>query len=696
MAPSKNSLSQIKTLAPPLVVFSFVSNLTVLISPIFMMQVLDRVVPSGNISTLLLLLVLALAALALNAVVDYCRDTSLVRTAIWVEETCTPLALSQFSATSNDRLNHAVTVRNFLKGPAAVTALSIPWIPLFLFALYLIHPAFLGLVFVVTAIGWLIGKLAYYLNSDSEKSAYQLQAEGNEILTEISSHIKNAELPTITNNLGQRFLGLQDQRHIYERETISVDKIQSALTTFVKMATQICALALGAYLVVLQELTAGGMIGASIITAKTIGTLEGSIGCLSEIKNTRASLAYLIDSQNASPRHETEVEGFEGMLRAEGLIYPRGAGALPRLDRISFAIEKGECVAIVGDSGSGKTTLLHALAGLDPAPIGAVFLDETDLRSMGMVMRQKLIGFLPQQSRLLNGTLAENISSFAPDMDDTSIVRAARIAGVHGLISALPKGYDTNIGAEPFLLSAGQTQRVALARAIYARPKYLFLDEPNALLDSDGERQLCSALARLKDSGTTVVMVLHRSGIMGLADKIVVMDNGRMNDFGKRSDVLARMNGNKRMVTLPANLAALQDLSDWLSGQFDRSTDTEMKQKAILVASEMFNAAVMSGEKNAKRDLNIHFRFSENGSCDLVLTENCVSPLPKSMKKIKAVVDSPTANMMALEPHELAIAMVLQVADRFEMDAKNGQSTYMAAIGATKQENAASANTTLQ
>jgi ABC-type sulfate/molybdate transport systems ATPase subunit len=323
-------------------------------------------------------------------------------------------------------------------------------------------------------------------------------------------------------------------------------------------------------------------------------------------------------------------------------------------------------------------------------------MDETELRSMGPKMRHKLIGFLPQQARMIDGTLAENISSFDPERTDGEIVRAARIAGVHGLISALPAGYETDIGVEPFVLSAGQTQRVALARAIYARPKYLFLDEPNALLDGPGESQLCSSLARLKDAKTTIVMVLHRSGVMGLADQVMHLDNGRVSDYGPRSEVLGRMNGNKRQLELPANLAALQDLSDWISAQFDRSTDTNLKQKAILVASEMFNAAVMSGTQDNKRKIKIHFRFNELGNCDLVLTENSISKLIDSLPAIREVVENPNADMLALKPQELAIAMVLQVSDRFQINASQGQSAFVAALDASTSQASLPTNANLQ
>lgn len=382
----------------------------------------------------------------------------------------------------------------------------------------------------------------------------------------------------------------------------------------------------------------------------------------------------------------TEMTELSGRLTAQGLIYPRGGGAPPRLDRVSIELLPGECLAIVGDSGSGKTTLLHALCGIDPAPIGSVFLDESEARTLGPETIAQHIGYLPQQARLVKGTLAENISCFAENPSDVKIVNAARTAGVHGLISALPQAYQTDLGDAPYVLSAGQKQRVALARSIYQNPKYLFLDEPNALLDAVGERQLCDTLAVLKSRGTTIVMVLHRSGIMGLADKVLMMDQGRMADYGPRAEVLGRMSNGKQRLKIPLNAASVQDLNDWIVAQFSRHSDREFCAKATMVGTELFNAACLNGAQDEQRDGIFTFRFIKEHLCELVLREERHSAAAEKMPKIRSLVEHPEVSMVDLPSDEIALAVVAQMADALQVQNIDDASLFSAVLSSDKSQ----------
>jgi len=568
-----------------------------------MMQVLDRVVPSANLNTLLLLLCLAVAAVLTHALIEMYRDIAFDKSARWVEKIGAQKALSTPTTDREMIIKNVGICSTFFRSSQAATALNIPWIPVFLITLTLIHPLFTFLVIGVVLSMFLLKTITQILMEDVQKNAHFTASQENETLQDAHDITLISGMRAIAENLGQLYFRLQSKRHNYEDQSTLVKTAQTSGLVFFRTVTQSLALSLGAYLVVKGSLTAGGMIGASIITAKTVSTIETCINSITHIKDSYRAYKSLEQEMGRISAPQTEVISLKGDLKCDGLTHPRGGGAPPRLDRVSLQLETGECLAIIGDSGSGKTTLLHALSGIDPCPIGSVFLDESEIKTLGPQTVQNTVGYLPQQARIIKGTIAQNISCFQHAPDDEKIIDAAKLAGVHGLISALPQAYDTEMGTQSYLLSAGQKQRVALARSIFQEPQYLFLDEPNALLDAVGERQLCDTLAILKKRGTTIIMVLHRSGIIGLADKVLLLDQGRMADFGSRSEVLARMNDGKQRITLPLQAASLLDLTDWIVAQFVRHSDKEFCQNAVMVANEMFNVANINGPQDKKRQV---------------------------------------------------------------------------------------------
>lgn len=662
-----NPLTQIKRLLLPLVLFSLITNLAVLVSPIYMMQVLDRVVPSGNLNTLALLLLVALGAIATHAIVEFFRDICLMRLARWIEAVGARAALRSEGRERQDAITNVGELAAAFKGGLAVTALNMPWVPVFLFALVLIHPMFLILIVGIVGATWGLSRACTFLTADAQGQAASISRNEMSTLQDATDPVLVAGIRAILENLTRRFFNLQHQRHQFEEQATRTKTLQTAASGFLRTSAQILSLTLGAFLVVQGDLTAGGMIGASIITVKTIGTIEASLTSLDGLKSAFAAYRNLGTQLTTESHVPTEMADLSGKLTAQGLIFPRGGGAPPRLDRVSVDLLPGECLAIVGDSGSGKTTLLHALCGIDPAPIGSVFLDESEARTLGPETIAHHIGYLPQQARLVKGTLAQNISCFEENPPDEKIVEAARTAGVHGLISALPQAYETDMGTAPYLLSAGQKQRVALARSIYQSPRYLFLDEPNALLDAVGERQLCDTLAVLKTRGTTIVIVLHRSGIMGLADKVLMVDQGRMADYGARAEVLGRMSNGKQRLKIPLNAASVQDLNDWIVAQFSRHSDREFCVKAAMVGTELFNAACLNGSQDEQREGIFTFRFIKEHLCELVLREERHSVAAQKMPKIKSLVEHPEVSMVDLPSDEIALAVVAQMADTLQV-----------------------------
>ncbi len=673
------SLSKLRVLIAPLLLFSFVTNVAILVSPIFMMQVLDRVVPSGNLSTLLLLLVVALAALSLNSIVEIGRDLSLKRVARWAEALCTGPILQQPAQKQTELLHHLTIMRGFFTSGSATAILNMFWVPMFLGALALIHVNYVILVAVLLGAILLVQFARDSATKNQTDAANSLRATERQSI-KMLERLGEINTPAhIRKNLAARLLDIQIRRQACEAAEEVPTLASNGAMTALRMSAQLLALSIGAYLVSQGALSAGAMIAASLIASKTITTAEQSVSAVKdwpEIKNALSELQNL-PSESAQ---QMEIAELSGALKCERLIYPRGGGAPPRLDRISFELPPASCLAIIGDAGSGKTTLLHALAGLDPAPIGSVLLDQTDIRHLGSDSHQNHVGYMPQLGGLLPGTVAENIAGFATKIDDDAVIAAAKKAKVHGLISALPNGYQTDIGAQPHLLTAGQKQHVSLATAFYGQPKYIFLDEPNALLDKNGERAMCEAIAAIKEEGVTVVMVMHRAGAIGLADHILVLERGCVSDFGPRAQVLGRQSDGRRLTRLPLRKTSLQDLSDWVNGQFTRSDDAEFAAKTASLATEMFLAASLNGPQDKPREVEVQFKFIDDRNCEIVLVEQGQTTADKLLRQVKSEMGSGEDDFNILGEKAMPLFLATKLADRIDIRNANNLAQFSARI----------------
>ena len=674
---------RLKTLVLPLLSVSFISNIAVLVSPIFMMQVLDRVLVSGNFATLLMLLLVAMGAYFAQVIAEFVRDATLSRVSRWVEGTATPIALKAAPDQRGDRVADVGRAADFFRSQLAVTALNIPWLPLFLATAIVIHPLFLALILGLVAAMVGLKYCADLLAGDQRIAAQKISLAEHQTLGFAMEMTSGFGIRAVGQNLFEKFYQLQSKRQAIQDETTSIEALKTSLLGFLRSATQVLALSLGAYLVVQGNLTAGGMIAASIIVSKTVVTLESSLGNISDIRLALASIKALQSAAADAPQNLTEVPELSGQLKVDNLVFPRGGGLPPRLDRISFDLAPGECLAIIGTSGSGKTSLMNSLCGIEHCPIGTVFLDETEIRSLSPDALTRYIGYLPQRADLLDGTISQNISCFAIDPDDEQIIHCAKIAGVHGLISSLPQSYDTDIAQFPFLLSAGQQQRIALARALYFNPRYLFLDEPNALLDADGERQLCDTLARLKEAGITIVMILHRAGIMGLADKVMRLDSGKIADYGNRAEVLQRISAGRQRIELPLNAQSMQDLHDWISAQFARSSDEKFRDKAVMVGTELFNVAGQNRASKENSKVVFTFKFCGDTECEITLIDPDAADMGRKINKMKSVIAHPEIDMLNLPPDEIGLAVVMQMVDDFKIEKLKDNAIYKTVLSNT-------------
>ncbi|MEO0922399.1 MAG: ATP-binding cassette domain-containing protein [Pseudomonadota bacterium] len=687
MRPSE-TIGKLRSLAAPLVMFSFVTNLSVLVSPLFMMHVLDRVIPSNNINTLILLILLALLALAATALVEFFRDQALGHISAWVEKN---LAQNLFRQTSQksfaEPLRDIASWRDFLTGNAS-SVLDIPWIPLFLVALFLIHPAFLGLVLGVVVLFLGLGWLSDQTSEKSAQAETATRKGGIAALANLETIGPSGSLMSVSENLQEQYLSSLNHAAPHANKARKMQNLFGSLNRLVRATMQIGSLSLGAYLVTIGQLSAGGMIGASILLGKAAGIIEGTLRLIRQRKPLLESLQRLEETVAEGGQVRTEIADLSGAIKAVEITFPKGGGLAPRIDRISFAMKPGECIAIMGDSGSGKSTLIEALSGIAPAPIGNCFLDETDIRTLDKETQSAAIGYVPQAGHIFPGTIAQNIARFSSVPDDAKVLAAARKAGIHGLISALPEAYESDLSKFPYLLSAGQKQRLAFARAIYSEPKYLFMDEPNALLDHQGERQMADAIYRLKAAGTTIVMSAHRLGIVNLADRIIILENGRIADIGPRAEIMSRVANGHRRIRVPVSGGAIQDLTDWVNRQFVREGDDTFKLQASTVASELYQFARKNGPISPDRLLSFEFKFIDDITCAITLSEQRESPVEAKIHKVKKIVEMSAPDYEKLRGDEQSLATVMKLASVFEHRCEEDFSAFHARITHTNPQEA--------
>jgi len=531
--------------------FSFFINTLMLVPSLYMMQVYDRVLNSRNVMTLLMLSLITLGLYALLGGLEWVRSQLLVRSSVQLD---TKLNDRVFGATFEATLRGAggnpaqalsdvTNIRQFLTGNGLFSFFDAPWAPIYLLVITFLHP-WLGAfslvgALILIALTWLTEKL-------TQKPLAEANTVGMQASSFASNNLKNAEvieamgmLPAIRERWTTKHrisLGLQ-QMASERAGTIG------ALTRFFRLAQQSLILGLGAFLVIEGELSPGGMIAASILMGRVLAPVEQAIGVWKNLISVRSAYGRLQSLLQAIP------------VQQDGMSLPRPLGALCLenvaaaapgsqtiiLRGINAQIAAGEVVGIIGPSASGKSTLSRLLVGVWPTSAGKVRLDGADIFTWNKAEIGPHIGYLPQDVELFEGSIAENIARFA-EVDADKVVRAAQRAGIHEMILRFPKGYDTPIGLAGGLLSGGQRQRIGLARAMYGDPVLIVLDEPNSNLDDLGEQALVQAVLDLKAHGSTVVLVTHRTNIVGVVDKLMVLRDGQLQLWGPRNEVLATLN----------------------------------------------------------------------------------------------------------------------------------------------------------
>lgn len=533
-----------------LFVFTFVVNVLLLVQPLYMLQVYDRVLASASVETLLYISLIAAVALGLLGIIDAIRAMICGRMAARLETEIGADALlgamqgPRASIGDVQPLRDVATVRGFLAGRSLLALLDLPFAPFFIAIMYLIHPN----LFWLTVCGAVVIVLLAFANqfattnaaADASRSSLAAMLSAQSFVRNVESLKAMGMMPNILSIWGRdegQALNAQDRLN-------RTNAIYAGLSRTLRMGLQIAILGYGGYLVLAGDMTAGMIFAASLIAGRALQPMDQVIGGWKGFVDTRKAWTRLSDLLQSTPADKppTDLPDPVGNVTLENVLVfpPHGAGTDPLIKRVSAQITAGECVAVIGPSGAGKSTLMRTIIGALEVSSGTVRVDGADIRHWDRDRLGRHIGYLAQDVELLPGTVAQNISRFDPGAADRAIVEAASKAQVHDLVQRLPKGYDTLIGPAGLQLSGGQRQRIGLARAFFGSPRILILDEPNANLDAEGDLALERALLVAREDKVTVLIVTQRRAIAERAQKVMILRDGTLEDFGSRPEVYAR------------------------------------------------------------------------------------------------------------------------------------------------------------
>jgi ATP-binding cassette, subfamily C, bacterial len=535
-------------------IFTMVSNLLVLAIPLYLFQISDRVLTSRSIDTLVMLTIVIVGAVLLQAVIDALRRFILMRTGVEVAVRLgSPIlsAAARAALHSNGReyqtLADLQQLRSFLVSATLLAFLDAPYVPIFIGLIFLIHPH-LGMIVSGTAVLLLVIAM---LNQRMTSGPF---GEANKHLSKANLHLDSMSRNSqIINALAM----IPEAVQIWGKDTAASLRAQikaqdrniamASLSKAVRLLTQVGILGWGAFLALEGQITGGMLIAASIIAGRALAPVEGAIEGWNQFLLSRSAYDRIQNLLRSSPLNfeRLRLPKPEGRLDVERLLYVPNGTKRVVLNGISFSLSPGDSLAIIGNSGAGKTTLGKMLVGSILPTSGNVRLDLMDLRNWDPRQFGENIGYLPQDVQLFPATIKENIARMRSDASDDDIFRAAELADVHEMISSLAQGYETIIASDGAPLSGGQKQRIGLARAFFGNPKLVVLDEPNSNLDGAGDEALVRALAHAKESNITTITITQKPSILKQVDKIMLLANGTVSMFGKRTEVLAAL-GNQR------------------------------------------------------------------------------------------------------------------------------------------------------
>ncbi len=530
-------------------IFSLAINLLYLAGPLYMLQVYDRVISSASEVTLVMLTIALLMAFMALAGLDAVRARVLTRASIRLDRRIAARIMTaiidrsgSFGSARSQLLRDFDTFRQFITGAGIHAIFDLPWAPIYIAVIFMLHPALGAFALGCSMVLILMALLNEWMVKQplSESGA---AASRNYGFTEMS--LRNTEVVRamgMTDGLLRRWS--RDRDRMLERQVLASDRAAGMQSTirFLRLSMQSVILGLGAYLVIERVATGGAMFAASLLLGRALQPVEQIVGSWRNLVSARGAFLRVRDLLAASP---VRASGLSlprplGQLAVEGLSFVPPVSSKPILRGVGFGVEPGEVLGVIGPSGAGKSTLARHLVGVLTPSAGAVRLDGADVCVWARSTLGRHVGYLPQDIELFSDTIAANISRFQVG-EDNAVIAAARMADVHEMILRLPNGYDTEVGEGGAILSGGYRQRIALARAVYGNPSLVVLDEPSSNLDADGDAALTDCIIQLKEQGTTVVIVSHRPSTIGVVDKILVLRDGAAEMFGPRAEIMARL-----------------------------------------------------------------------------------------------------------------------------------------------------------
>lgn len=560
--PLKLALEKCKAAFKITFVFAFVINLLMLVTPLYSLQVLDRVIGSGNLHTLLLLSLIIAFVYFIHMLMQIARSFTLIKVGEWLDNTLSPIIFGHSISASATKVNPASsqmlrdfqTLKTFLTSTGINTLFDAPWSIVYIIVIFFIHP-YIGFITIAGAV--IIVSLAFFNavatnRTLGEATEFSIKGMGQ---AEIANRNAEAvEAMGMINNVRKNWAKFNEASLAKQSIASYRNGILSNISGFVRNLMQMAVTGTGAYVVVRtsgQDMTTGGMIASSIIVGRALAPFGNAIGMWKSISG--AMKAYKTINESFDKHHERDqampIPHVEGHLTVENVYYtpPIPAGMPPSsmpnyiLKGVSFALQPGEILAIIGPSAAGKSTLAKLIVGVWEASSGSIRLDGGDVFTWNRENFGEHVGYLPQGIELFSGTIKQNIARMQEDVNPELVIETAKICGAHEMILKLPEGYDTDIGQGGANLSGGQRQRVALARAFYGNPKLVVLDEPNANLDEAGEEALANALKEARKKNISVIVISHRPSVLSAVDKVMVIQDGAVASFGTRKEIEGRI-----------------------------------------------------------------------------------------------------------------------------------------------------------
>ncbi|NSY39509.1 type I secretion system permease/ATPase [Leisingera sp. ANG59] len=539
-------------------VFSFFVNLLMLTGPLYMMQVYDRVLGSRSEATLLALSLLVVFLYGMMGLLDFARGRIMARVGARLQAALDKRvfdAMIQRSAVAQDPvaqtgLQDLESVQRLIASPVLTAAFDLPWTPVFLAGIALFHP-WLGLL--ALAGGAVLVVIALFNQVFTRAPMQQANMTGHKANL-MSEEIRNeAEMIQSMGMRGAAFSRWKQARNAALTDSVAANDTGGGFTTLTKtlrLFLQSAMLGLGAYLVLQGEVTPGAMIAGSILMGRALAPIELGLGQWALVQRAMKGWHSLAELLAKVPEEETRtaLPKPKALLEVQGMAVVPPGSKTPLLRNVSFRVQPGQAIGVIGPSGSGKSTLARALTGVWPPAAGSVRLDGAALDQYAPDVLGGHIGYLPQRVQVFDGTIAQNIARLQPEPDAAKVVEAAQKAAAHEMILKLPEGYDTKVTATGGRLSGGQMQRVGLARALYADPVIVILDEPNSNLDNEGSIALNQAIKQIKAEGRSVLIMAHRPAAIQECDMLLVIDKGTQTAFGPKDKVLQEMVANHQNI----------------------------------------------------------------------------------------------------------------------------------------------------